>query len=249
VDAEKPASEVGKLEVEDPMLEPVPPPEHIVSDWRQAIELVRTRSTDYLRARAQVEAARGQSRIALARALPQLTGNAGLTYHLLTKQVPEFDDDTGIPTGNTVAGPDPRGRWNVGATLRVPVLSARNWYDYSTSKRSIGQAELTRDDAERLIIGGLAQSLVTVVTAERLAEVTRVNLKAALSTLELNKRRTRLGAGSAVDVLRSQQEVTRSRAQVIDVDESLALAREALGQALGYTEPWGVTPGTSCGPG
>lgn len=239
-DDDKPEVEVGKLDVDDPMLEPVPSPKRIISDWRDAIELVRTRSTDYLRTQAQVEAARGQSRIALSRALPQLTGNAGATYHLLTEDGASFNEDTGQPELTRI--PDPRGRWNVGATLRVPVLSARNWYDYATSRRTIAQAEMARDDAERLIIGGLAQALVTVVTAERLAEVTRVNLKAALSTLELNKRRTRLGAGSAVDVLRSQQEVARSRAQVIDVDESLALAREALGEALGYTEPFGVTP-------
>lgn len=226
-------SDPGELEVDDPMLTPVPPPEKIVSDWREAIEIVRNRSTDYLTTQARIEQARGQSRIALSRALPQLTGNAGYTYNILVKDA---------PAGASAFFDNSRDRWNVGATLRVPVLSARNWYDYATSKRSIEQAQITGDDAERLIIGGLAESLVSVVTAERVAEVTRVNLKAALSTLELNKRRTRLGAGSAVDVLRAQQEVARSRAQVVEADESLATSREALGQALGYTEPYGVTP-------
>lgn len=98
------------------------------------------------------------------------------------------------------------------------------------------------EDAERLIIGGLAESLVGVITAERLSEVTRVNLEAALSTLELNKRRARLGSGNAVDVLRAQQEVTSSKAQVIEANETLRRSREALGRALGYSDAWGVTP-------
>ncbi|HXS18436.1 MAG TPA: TolC family protein, partial [Polyangiaceae bacterium] len=74
-----------------------------------------------------------------------------------------------------------------------------------------------------------------------LAEVTRVNLSAALSTLDLNRRRTSLGAGNAIDVLRADQEVQTSRLQVIEADEALRKAREALGAALGETDAWGVS--------
>lgn len=228
----------GTIDVEDPMLIPVPPPTRMVNNWREALSLVKTRSTNYLRATAQVDVARAQSRMALARVLPTLTGAGQLTHHLLTAEAPLINNNPDV----RAVVPDPRGRFNVGATLRVPLVNARNWYDYATSKHSVKQAEMSRDDAERQIIGGLAEALVSVVTAERLSEVTRVNLKAALSTLELNKRRTRLGAGSAVDVLRAEQEVARSRAQVVDADEALRQAREALGQALGYAEPYGVTP-------
>jgi outer membrane protein TolC len=45
-----------------------------------------------------------------------------------------------------------------------------------------------------------------------------------------------------VDVLRVEQEVSDSRAQVVASQESLIRAREALGDALGSAEPWGVTP-------
>src|SRR5690606_8258754 len=144
--------------------------------------------------------------------------------------------------GEVFRGPNPARPIRVGANARVPILSVRNWYDYATSKKQVEQAKITLEDAERLIIGGLAESIVTVVTAERLSEVTRVNLSAALSTLELNRRRARLGSGSALDVLRAKQEVTRSRAQVVEADETLREAREGLGMALGYSEAWGVTP-------
>src|SRR5690606_2155919 len=180
-------------------------------------------------------------RMALSGALPNLTGNVNYQYHLLTSEVERgVNPLTGEPIVQRI--PNPREALVYGGTLRIPVLAARNWYDYSTSRRAIKQAEMARDDAERLIIGGLAQSMVTVITTERLSEVTRVNLAAALSTLDLNLRRARLGAGNAVDVLRSKQEVARSRADVIQADEGLRQAREALGQALGLAEPVGITP-------
>jgi outer membrane protein TolC len=217
------------------MLTPVPPPAKILKDWREALELVKTRSPNYIQANAQIEVARGSARMALSAALPRLTANAGLNHHMLTEDKEGFGPEP-------ITLPDPRSNWNVGAGLRVPILAARSWYDYETSKQDIKRAELSRDDAERLVIAGLAETMVSVLTAERLAEVTRVNLAAALSTLDLNRRRARLGAGSAVDVLRSKQEVARSRAQLVDADEGLHRAREALGQALGYAEPFGITP-------
>lgn len=223
--------EIGIL-VEDPMLGPVPPPEKILTDWRTALQYVRNRSTDYRRAHAQVEAARGQSRIALSSMLPFLTGSGNVNYRLINQN---------IRFGSNVVR-NPRTTWSVGANLTVPVIAGRNWYEYATSRRQIAQRELEFEDAERLIIGGLAEAIVTVVTTERLAEVTRVNLAAALSNLELNRRRARLGSGNAVDVLRAEQEVANSRTQVVEGDESLRRAREALGQALGYPEAWGVTP-------
>src|SRR5690606_20515738 len=64
----------------------------------------------------------------------------------------------------------------------------------------------------------------------------------SLSTLSLNRRRFRLGSASAVDVLRAEQEVNLLRAQIVSADEGVRRAREALGLALGDSEPWGVTP-------
>ncbi len=218
------------IPIEDPLLEPIPPAPHTLKDWRQALDFVRNRSPDLISAHAQVEVARGQSRMVLAGSLPRLIGNASWTYQLIQAE------------GQVGGITQPSSVWRVGATASVPVLAARNWYDYATSRDQIAQAELQAEDAERLIIGGLAESLVAVITAERLSEVTRVNFSAALSTLELNKRRARLGSGNAVDVLRAQQEVAQSRTQVIEANEALRRAREALGRALGYSDAWGVSP-------
>ena len=171
----------------------------------------------------------------LANSLPKLIGDASISYEIL-----ENNDFNPFLQRNTPQ-PYPNPRWQAGLTLNVPLLSARNWYDYGTSKDQITQRQYQADDAQRLIIGGLAQAMVSVITAERLAEVTRVNLSAALSTLDLNQRRAELGAGNAIDVLRARQEVERSRAQVVEANESVRKAREALGLALGDSEPWGIT--------
>ena len=221
-------------QLDDPMLRAIEEPPHVLSDWREALEHVRNRSTNYLIALSQVEAARGQSQMALANSLPKLDANAGISHQLLPGRAPNPF------VGGETSQPYPNPRWQAGLSLSIPVVSARNWYDYATSKAQIEQRSIQAEDAQRLIIGGLAEAMVTVITAERLGEVTRVNLSAALSTLRLNERRATLGAGSSIDVLRAKQEVERSRAQVVEADETVRKSREALGTALGYSDAWGL---------
>ncbi len=218
------------------MLEPVDPPKHVLTDWRKGLEMVRNQSTDYRSALARVEQARGQARMVLSNSLPRLVANASISHQLLPGRTfnPWVQRETPQPYPNP--------RWQAGLSLTVPILSARNWYDYATSQEQVVQLEHQADDAQRLIIGGLAQAMVTVITSERLAEVTRVNLAAALSNLDLNQRRAVLGAGSAIDVLRAKQEVEASRGQVVQANEALIQAREALGLALGDSEAWGLPP-------
>ncbi len=229
-------------EIDDPMLSPVPRSPRELSRWEQALKMTRERSTSLRAAHAQVDVARGQARQALAAALPQLVGDANLTHHLLR------GEGFNRFTGQQSLIPDPRTIWTTGVTLRVPVLAARSWYDYGTSKDVVRAATLDMREVERQVIGALAESIVAVITAERLAEVTRVNLRFALSTLDLNERRARLGSASSVDVLRAQQEASRSRAQVVEADEAVQRAREALGLALGQSEPWGVDPSIKLDP-
>ncbi len=224
------------VDVEDPMLTPLPRAKKVVSRWQDALAMVRDRNTDLRTAYAQVEVARGQARQALSGALPTLTATSSLNHHLLRS------DGFDIFSGTLRTIPDPATTWSADVTLRVPVLTSRTWWDYGTAQDRIDLAELDATEIERQVIGALAESLVAVITAERLAEVTRYTLRAALSTLDLNRRRARLGSASAVDVLRAEQEVSRSRSQVIEADETARRAREALGLALGHREQWGVTP-------
>lgn len=221
------------------MLVPPPSAAHVLSTWQEAVQLVRAQSTTLKTARARIIQARGQANITLSPALPTLTATGsvsdnlirGTSYRLLNNEVVQ------------VSAPYPAEIWSAALNLRVPVIAPRTWYDHGTAKDAIDAAVLDSEDVERQLVGVVANAIVAVVTNERLAEVSRVSLASALSTLDLNKRRAALGASSMVDVLRAEQEVTASRAQVISADESLIRSREALGDALGSSDAWGVASG------
>jgi outer membrane protein, multidrug efflux system len=225
-------------EVTDPMLEPVPPAQHVLTSWQQALTMVRSESTNLNIAAAQVEQASGQARAALAHALPTLTNQTTLTHYLLTGQGFIFGAN-GITPGQI---PHPLTRIDGSVDLSVPVFAPQQWHDAGTAQDSVQAARLSRKDAERVVLGSLASAIVTVVTDERLADVSRVSLKTALATAELTKKEAALGAATAVDVLRTEQDVETARAQVVASDESLREARESLGLALGSSQAWGVTP-------
>jgi outer membrane protein TolC len=226
-------------EVSDPMLTPIAPPARVLASWRQAVELVRARSTDLGIARARIAQAEGQTRLTRSALLPQLVAEGRVNRELLLGHV----------SGTTAAGalaevslPDPATTWNASLSLNQPLVNPRAWYEMVTSATAEKAATVQAEDSERVAIAILADTIVTVITAERLAEVSRVSLRSNLSALDLTQRRARLGAASAVDVLRAEQEVVSNRADVVQADESLRRSREALGIALGYPEDWGVTP-------
>jgi outer membrane protein TolC len=220
------------VEVNDPMLTPNAPPPRVLNDWREALRLVRNRSTSLRAAELTVTRARVQALATTNRFLPTLRATGTVTHPLLSPgtSANAFGNFQNFQT-----------TWRGTVSLRQPIVNFQTWHDAETADIAIEATELSQQDIERRILAGVADTIVTVVTAERLAEVSRVNLRGALSTLDLTERRARLGAASSVDVLRAQQEVTLLRQRIVTSDENLARAREALGMALGYPEPWGVS--------
>jgi multidrug efflux system outer membrane protein len=219
----------GIPDVSDPMLTPVEEPAQVLSNWQQALVLVRTRSTSVAAAHSRVAEAQARSRQALSSVLPNVTGNGAVRRSLLFGTDPQLGR---VPASATI--------WTAGVSVRQSLIDLRSWHDVGTTKSAVEAAAVSAEDAERLALGALADTIVTVITAERLAEVSRVSLRSNLSTLDLTKKRTLLGAASAVDVLRAEQEVASNRLDVVQADESLRQAREALGMALGFPEAWGV---------
>ena len=145
--------------------------------------------------------------------------------------------------GPTLAfGSIPSPATQLGASLGLvqPIVDFGAWYGVGTAKEREHVAELSQADTQRQLLGIVAQAVVGVVTATRVSESSRVSLMSALSTRDLTKKRFDLGAASAVDALRAEQEVALTRAQIVTADEQLRLARESLGAALGDTQGWGV---------
>lgn len=220
------------------MLEPIVAPSQVLGSWQQALVMVQSRSTTIATARSRILEASARSRQVLSNSLPEVSANGSVRRSMLFATGTNFGAAAG-PQAN-VRIPNPATIWSAGASLRQPLFDLRSWYDIRTSEMAIEAASVGAEDAERLALGALADTIVTVITAERLAEVSRVSLRSNLSTLDLTQRRTRLGAASAVDVLRAEQEVASNRSDVVQADESVRQAREALGMALGYPEGWGV---------
>ncbi|MEB2312930.1 MAG: TolC family protein [Sorangiineae bacterium] len=225
-------------EIDDPMLAAPPAPAHTLGSWRDALGMIRARASSLQLAQAKVEQATAQERQALARALPRLTGTGRVNRHLITGEGFYFGA-SGLTQGTI---PNPLTTWSANLDLSVPLFAPQAWYDTGSAKRARRAAELDVKETERLVLAQVADAIVTAVTAERLAEVSRVSLGAALSTLDLTQGRARLGAATAIDVLRAEQEVALARAQIVSATESVRQTREALGLAMGSDEPYGVSP-------
>jgi outer membrane protein TolC len=240
--AETPAETEPQLPtIDDPMLKPMPPATNVLGSWQEALRLAKNQASELAVSRANIDLAEGQRRQVLARSLPTLTGTGNITRHMLYGETdPVVIGGVQVQPGGSI--PDPGTNWGAGLGLRVPVFAPGAWYDHGTAKRAIGAARLSHSDTQRLLLASVADAIVGVVTAERVAEISRVSLSGALSTLDLNKRRAILGAASSVDVLRAEQEVTLTRSQVIAADEGVRKARESLGLAVGSSDPYGVVP-------
>src|SRR5262249_20580109 len=126
--------------------------------------------------------------------------------------------------------------------LTQPILALRAWHAIGTTYVAERAAKLSVDDLKRNIALGVANSLVGVVTAERIAELNRIGFRSALERLALAQRRRALGAATGLDVVRAQQDVETARATLVTGDESLRQSREALGLALGVPVQMGVAP-------
>jgi multidrug efflux system outer membrane protein len=234
------SSSTSMPDVNDPMLEPIELPQQVLSSLQQALSLVQSHSTTVATARARIAEANARSRQTLANTLPNISGNGSLNRNLLFATGSTVTGASGLQ--NNIRIPFPATTWNAGVGLRQPLVDIRTWYDVKTANTAIEAAAVSAEDIERQTLGALAETIVSVITAERLAEVSRVSLRSNLSALDLTQRRTRLGAASAVDVLRADQEVASTRSDVVTADETVRRAREALGMALGYPEGWGVAP-------
>ncbi len=226
--------------VDDPMLAPVPPPARVVSSWDQIAAELRGRSADLHVAVQEVARAEAQRREALAGILGSITANGTATLNFITQDSAFVGVDAqGNPTFRTVTSPTPQ-YLSGNLSFSLPIFAPRAWNSIKTASLGIDIAKASLDDLRRTLASTTASSVLSVATAERVAELNRVGLRNALERLELAKRRLNLGAGTGLDVVRAQSDVEAARATLVSGDESLRQAREALGLALGYAEPVGV---------
>jgi outer membrane protein, multidrug efflux system len=226
------------INVDDPMLQPIARAKTEIATWEDALKHVRARSTDLRIAAAEVARAEGLSRVALAGVLTTINGTATYTHNIITNTTSQVATVNPL-TFRNIETPFPDFvTANVSAIQ--PVIAPRQWYAIGTTGRAEDAARLSLEDAKRLIALSVANAIVAVVTAERVAELNRLGLRNALTRLELTTRKTALGGGTGLDVIRARQDVETSRATLVAGDETLRQARESLGLALGLPEQVGV---------
>jgi outer membrane protein TolC len=228
--------------VDDPMLAPVPRAKVEIATWEDALRHVRARSTELRIALEDVARAEAQQRVALAGALPSINATGAYTHNLITNETAQF---AGLGPAGPITRPvrTPFPDYVTGSLVAVqPVLALRAWNAIGTANVAEDAARLSLDDTKRLIALGVANAIVGVVTAERVAELNRLGLRNALQRLDLAQRKTTLGGGTGLDVVRARQDVETARATLVAGDEVLRQARESLGLALGVPQGVGVPP-------
>jgi outer membrane protein TolC len=238
-----------KLEVNDPMLTPVPQPARSISTWEEAATLLRARSTDLRRAADDVKRAEADSRTALAAVLPTLNGTGTASHTILPKKSSNGSViDTGTSAGATLiptsGGGGGRNSLTGSLRLNVPLVDVRSWHAIGTSKAAEEAAHLDYADLERTTSANLASAIAVNVTAERVSELGRIGLRNALERLALTEAKERTGTATGLDIVRARQDVAQARSSLVTSDEALRKSRDALGLAVGIPEPIGVKQGT-----
>lgn len=225
------------IDVEDPLLAPVPPAPHVITGFREVLSLLSNESLTLRIAQQDIERAKGQERTALAGVLPSVNGSASVN----ATPWRELGCEPAESTVCAFQAVSQRQLSTSQAQVRVSQpFSARAWYAVGTAGKSVDATKLRAEDARRQAIAASASTIVSVVTAERVAEINRVALKASLQRLELTKRRKRLGSGTDLDIVRAEQDAATSRSQLVGGDENLRKARESLGQLFGKSDGYGV---------
>jgi len=217
------------------MLAPVPPPKRVLGSWREAVNLLRARSTDLRIALDQVLQAEAQTRIALAQYLPNINANGSYVHQVFTKPNAISISGSTLVTGRNADV------YGGNISLQQAIIDVQQFDQISIDELGEDAARLSVDDEKRTLALSVANQIVAVVTAEREAEINRVGLRVALEQAEITNRKKALGAANGLDVVRAKQNAANARQALVNGDESLREAREALGLGLGLPEETGVS--------
>jgi outer membrane protein TolC len=213
---------------------------HIAS-WDEALSLIRSQSPDYVTAYQSLVRAEAQKRVALAAVLPTLNVSGSYVHQFDTTSFtlarPVSAPTTMVPVAPvTIVSPNPD-TFTLSVAANWNVLNPRSLYEVDTASHAIEVQKLSFAEQRRQIALAVVHTMLATLAAERVTEVNRVGLRSGLERLVLTQTRYQYGQGTALDVDRGQQDVESARSLIINSDESLREAREALGQSLASSTP------------
>jgi outer membrane protein, multidrug efflux system len=223
-----PAAPTTPPPIDDPQLAPPPAAPRELRSWDDALAMVRAQSPDYRSTYDNVVRAEARTRVALAALLPNATAQGAFTHQFFT--------NAGIPDGNggTInAAVLPANAFGINASASWSIVDLRAYHALRSSKLAVGATQMDLADKRRTIAESVITTMLGTLAVERVAELNRVGLRAALERLSLAQAKTKFGGGTELDLDRASQDVAAARALVISGDEALRQAREALGLSLG----------------
>lgn len=195
-------------------------PTRSVAGWAALWQEFGKGSIDLRIALDELERAEAATRIAWGGVLPTANASVSLSH---------TSGATG--SGDTMSAQ---------VSITAPLINLRNIHSIGTARVNEEIAALSISDVRRRVAVSLARQILAIASAEKLANLNRVNVEAAIERLGLTRRRLAAGVGDSRDLVRAQQDLASSRAQIPSADESLRQAREGLAVLLGQGGELGI---------
>jgi outer membrane protein TolC len=126
----------------------------------------------------------------------------------------------------------PQNQSAFGANVTVPVLAAARWAAAGQAKDQIAVATASAADVRKQIGVAAGQAYLAVIAQKRQLDVAERALTSANDHLDYATKRLQAGAGTRLNELRANQEVTGDMARLDAARLALRRAQEALGTLL-----------------
>jgi outer membrane protein TolC len=238
-----------------PAAEPPAPSAETLS-LPEALERLEARNHSLAAARARVDEARAQVRLARAQLLPTVAASgqyarnsdeAALSLGRIFDGIeaglegvtgrPVALDRRGLP-GDVVI--QPLDAWTAAGTVQVPLLAPAGWADAAAARRA-ADAEAARLEAVRADLRtALVQAAYGEAAAREVVRAAERALDAAVEHRDAARRSVEAGIAPPLTLLAAETEVTRRSSELVRARSALEGARLAVGALLGEARPVAV---------
>lgn len=189
----------------------------------QAVSEALSSRPELVREEISVVLAELDTRVARNNRLPELNVTGGVQKSETDNQ---FDQANGIENDE----------WDVGASLRVPLINIQRREEHRRAILSLEQARTTRLQRERTIQREVLNTLRAVLATEANLSILQKTVEQARRNLDLTKGQYEVGFSSVTEVRLAQDDLFRAESRytqaLVDYQTSLAELYVALGRPL-----------------
>jgi HAE1 family hydrophobic/amphiphilic exporter-1 len=172
--------------------------------------------------------AQAATAIARAETLLQLSRAGTLPTASLAFSNTTLDSERGFNGSVT----QPQNQTTLSGNITVPILQPARWAAVNQARDQVAVATATVADVRRQIAVATAQAYLAVIAQRRQVDVAERAITNANQHLDYARKRLQAGAGTRLNELRAQQEVTGNIARLEAARLALRRAQEALGALL-----------------